>query len=137
MAAIVGQRSVEEDRQLEIGGGATGERERRLSRPRLVIRPDRNDRHDVRRADPRVNPLVASKVDAFDRYADTRQKRLDDIGPVADNRKDRAIVVGIDVRVEEPRRPGQSVTELGHRRCVAGGREIGNRLERERHGGLV
>ena len=59
-----------------------------------------------------MNALVASKVDAFDRYADTRQKRLDEVGPVADEREDRTIVVGIDVRVEEPRRPRAATPQL-------------------------
>ena len=62
---------------------------------------DRHERHDVGGADSRVRAFVPPQVDPVARAGDPGEERLDELGLVADEREDRAVVVGVGVDVEE------------------------------------
>ena len=67
-----------------------------------VRRRDRNDRDDVRGADPRMRPFVPPQVDPLTRHLDRRDQPADERGLLADDRENRPVVVGVRVHVEQP-----------------------------------
>ena len=103
--------------------------DRGLDRAAHLVRFQRHDRDDVGGADPRMGALVAAQVDAVARAGDAREQRLDQLVRVADEREDRAVVVGVDVHVEQARgRRERTAQRLDHR-VVAAFREVGHRLQ--------
>jgi hypothetical protein len=84
-----------------------------------------------------MNALVEPQIDAFDGDPDPGKKRLDEVLVVAYERVDGAVMVDVDVHVEQPRGSGEGLPERLDNGTVARGGEVRNRLEWERHGGLV
>ena len=84
---------------------------RRLLRALQVVGLDRDDRNDVRGADPRMRAVVPAQVDPLARARDPRQQRLHELVRLADEREDGAVVVRVDVHVEQPRRRGERAAE--------------------------
>jgi uracil-DNA glycosylase len=80
-----------------------------------------------------VDTLVATEVDPLACARDPRDERVDDGAVVADEREDGAIVVRVDVDVEQLRALGQRAADRLHDRAVAALREIRHRFERQLH----
>ncbi|MFN8186735.1 MAG: hypothetical protein U0R69_06635 [Gaiellales bacterium] len=131
---LLAQAAVQEDGQLELAGEAVGEGERRRPRPWLVLRPDRDERDDVGGADPRMDALVGTEVDALDRDPDPREQRLDELLARPDEREHRAVVILVAVDVEQPRGAGEHLAKRLERCGIASDREVRDGLERKRHG---
>ena len=131
LAAILREPAVEEDGQLELGADPVGQGERRLARGRLVLGPQRDERDDVRGADPRVRSLVLAQVDPLRRRGDSREQRLDELVPRAHEREDGAVVVPVRVDVEQPPRPGKRLLERGDDLRVAALGEVRHGFERK------
>ena len=98
--------------------------------------PQRDDRHDVGDADPRVRALVPAQVDPLARHLDRRDERLDERPVLADDREHRAVVVDVRVHVEQPRVRRERVADRVDRRPVAALGEVRHGLERQ-HGRTV
>jgi ABC-type multidrug transport system fused ATPase/permease subunit len=133
LAAVLGQPSVEEDREPELVGEPVGEEERSRPRAVLVLGPERHDRDDVRHSDPRVGSLVGAEVDEIDGRANACDERRDELLAEADERVDGAMVVGVDVYVEQPSRLRHRASEAHEDALVATLGDVRHRLERERH----
>ena len=133
-AAASSELAVEEDGQLELGADPL--RDTQSDRLRLLHlrRNQRHDGHDVGGADPRVNALVAAEVDVVARAGDPGDKSLDECIVSTDEREDGAVVVGVDVHVEQARvsreRRSHRLDDLG----IAPLRDVRHRLQRQLHG---
>ena len=108
--------AVEEDRQRELVTDPARKLGRARARAAHVLRDDRHDRNDVRRADPRMRAFVGAQVDAFSRDSDACYQRTHELVLRADEREHRAVVVLVRVDVEQPgaageRPPIASITE--------------------------
>jgi hypothetical protein len=96
------QLAVQEDGQPELLPHARRKHPRRRLRSRAIVRPDRDDRHDVRRADTRMRTVVAPQVDPLARTRDPGDQGVDEaVVAAADEREDGAVVVGVRVDVEQ------------------------------------
>ena len=93
---------------------------------------DRDDRDDVRGADPRVRADVQAQVDPVPRAHDSGEQRVDELLVAADEREDRAVVVLVDVHVEQVGVRGQRGADRSERRAVAPLREVRDGFERKR-----
>ena len=126
----LGQRPVEEHRQLELVADQRGRGERRRDRgaPRGGVEVD--DRCDVDRADVRVEPLVPGDVDRGDcRRAPARSpSAMSACSPA--KREDRPAVVGIGVDVEQAQRPERGRQPLDRRAVTA----LADVRDRQEHG---
>jgi hypothetical protein len=80
-----------------------------------------------------MRTLMPREVDAIARAPDPRQERLDEFLRRPDERVHGAVVVPVDVDVEEPRRPRHRRAQRPEHRLVAPLRDVRDRLERERH----
>ena len=103
--------AVEKDREAELDADPARQLARRLLGVIQVAGPDRDDRDHVRRADPRMRAVVAPQVDPLARARNPRQERLDEHIRLPDEREDGAVVVGVDVHVEQPRRCRERVAQ--------------------------
>ncbi len=128
---------VEEDRQLELLRNAIGEGDGGLPGSRLVLRLERDERHDVGRAGPRMHAFVPGEIDPLRRDADAREQGFDELVAVTGERVDGAVVIVVDMDVEKPSRRRQRSPQCRDRFPISGGREVRDGLERERHGRLV
>ena len=104
---------------------------RRRARALQVLRPQRHDRHHVGGADPRVRAFVGAQVDPLDGDRDPCQQRVGQLRLRADEREDRAVVVGVGVHVEQARVRAERDADRVDRRRVAALAEVRNRLERQ------
>ena len=125
---------IEKDRQVELLADPARELTRGLLRTRHVLGHDRHERDDVGCADPRMSPLVAAEIDAVARACDPRQEGLHELLVLADEREDRAVVVGVGVDVEQLGVLCERSRDGVDRRPVAPLREVRHRFERQRHG---
>ena len=96
--------AVEEDRQAELAADPLRESQRAVPRPLAVFRSERDDRHDVGGADSRVRALVlgAGRSARARTAIPARSASTSDV-VVADEREDRAVVIGVRVDVEQAR----------------------------------
>ena len=97
--------AVQEDRKREVLADAVRERERGCFGDLELVGPHRDEGHDVRGADARVDTLVLSQVDSFARVGDPVDERLDELRLRSREREDRSVMVGINVDVEHMRMP--------------------------------
>ena len=102
-AAGSAQLAVEKDGQAEPLADAYRELQGRRPGPSHVLRTNADERHDVRDADSRMRTLVLPQVDALARARDAGEERLDQLVLLAGEREHGAVVIGIDMNVEEPR----------------------------------
>ena len=93
---------VEKDRQPELLPDSPRDRPRDGRRPPEVLGRERDDRNDVRGTDSGVDAPVSTQVDPPSRLVDPGDEPVLEGALVADERDDRAVVVGIDVNVENP-----------------------------------
>src|SRR6266508_4790519 len=99
--AARGRIRVEEDRKPELRSDPVGDSERTGSRSLAVGGIQRDDRHDIRRTDPRVGAHVAAKGNSLMRARDACAQRVDELLLAPDEREDRAVVVLIRMHIEE------------------------------------
>ena len=78
-----------------------------------------------------MRALVAAQVDALARARDPVEERGDELVLRADEREDRAVVVGVGVDVEQARVRGEGAAERVDRAAVAAFREVRDGLERQ------
>jgi hypothetical protein len=133
LAPVVREAAVEEHRKPQFGADAVCEGERGAPRVLLGSRFERDERDDVGGSDPRVGALVLAQIDPLDRGRDPTEQRLDQLLSGADEREDRAMVIPVDVDVQQPRGCGESIAERLERRLVAPVRDVGDRFEGQRH----
>ncbi len=126
--------AVEEDRERQLAADLARDLERRLARASHVLRPYRDDRHDVGRADPRVRTEVVAQVDAIACAGDPRDERVHQLLLLADEREHRTVVVDVGVHVEHACVRAQRGADGVDHRAVTPLGEIGNGLERQPHG---
>ena len=124
-------RRIEEDRNVELRGGKTGEPLRNCAGAREVVGTERDDRHDVGDADARVGSFVSSQVDALDGDANTGEQRLDERIVVTDEREHGPVVILVSVHVEQPSERAEGVADRVDRCPVAALAEVRHRLERQ------
>ena len=133
LARVVGKAPVEEDGKLELVRDAICECEPGLARAWLVFGSQGDEGDDVDRADARVRAGVVVEVDPVARAADAREQCLDELVGRSHERVDGAVVVPVDVDVEQPRRLGHGFAQSCEYRLVAPLRDVRDRLERQRH----
>ena len=78
LAAILGEAAVEEDREVELVGDTVRQRDGRRPGARLVARPNRDERNDIRSSDPGVGALVPPEVDQLGGAPDPSEKGFDE-----------------------------------------------------------
>ena len=76
-----------------------------------------------------MRALVAAQVDPLARARDPGEQRLDELVRLADEREDGAVVVGVDVHVEQPRRRRERLAQRLDHRLVAALGEVRHGLE--------
>ena len=76
-----------------------------------------------------MRALVPAQVDPLARARDPREQRLDELVPLADEREDGAVVVGVDVHVEQPRGRRERLAQRVDHRLVAALGEVRHGLE--------
>jgi len=76
---------------------------------------------------------MAAQIDPVSRAGDPRDQGLRKLVLVPDKGEDRAIVILVDVEVEQACWPGQGCSERLERRRVASFGEVGNRFEWQGH----
>ena len=102
-AAPVGERPIQEHRRAELVAEPPSDGARDGLRSIAVFRPHGHDRDDVGGTDARMHPVVAPQVDRLPRNRDAGDEPVLEAAVVPDEREHRAVVIGVDVRVEEPR----------------------------------
>src|SRR4051812_40700989 len=136
-AAVVGRtalrRRVEEHRQAELVCDARADRGRRTHGTLPVVWAERDDRHDVGRADPRMRAVVLAEVDPLFGDGDACDERVGQLVLGPDEREDGAVVILVGVDVEQARVRVERSADRVDRRAVAPDTEVRNRLERQ-HG---
>ena len=127
-ASTVGERPVQEDGDSQL----VTEPRRNGARNHLgapgIVGSERHDGYDVGSPDARVDTVVASQIDRLPCRCDSRDETVLEGAIVPDQREHRAVVVGVDVRVEQP----------GTRRCKGASNRVDDRdvaaLGHVRHG---
>ena len=131
-SASVADRAVEEDGHSELvpDPAAHGVRDGRSAQ--RVGRRQRDDGNDVRRTDARMDAVVATQIDAAPSLGDPRDEAGFELLIVTDERHDRAMVIGVEMRVEHARAGARErARDRRDRRSVTALRHVRHRLERQ------
>ena len=123
--------AVEEDREAELGADARRENASGVGCSVDRIGCEWDDRHDVGRADARMDARVLTQVDELDRRCDAGEEGLEEVvGPRGEG-VDGAVVIGIGVRVEQRSTAGEGVPDRGNDLQASPFRDVGHCLEHD------
>jgi ubiquinone/menaquinone biosynthesis C-methylase UbiE len=123
------RRRIAEHGQTELATDPLGDDAGGAPRTLEIVGHQWHEWHDISRTDPRMRSFVRPQVDPLHRNGDAGEERVGKLALRADEREDRAVVVGVGVHVEQPRVRRQRIADRVDGRPVATFAEVGNRLE--------
>ena len=125
-----GHLPVEKDRDPELLPHARPDPARHLCRAVEIGGDQRDDRHDIRRPDARMDAVVAPEVDPSSGLVDSGDQPALERLVLADQRDHGAVMAAVDVRVERARSGAfERGRDRGHRRRIAPFGDVGHGLE--------
>jgi hypothetical protein len=123
--------AVQEDRQVELAREPVCDRERLVVSVRAILRPQVDDRNDVKRPYARVHAAVRAHVDARDRLASTGDESVRERLRRTHEREDATPVVGVGVGVEKATAAPERSPDRLDRRSVLPLADVRHRLEQD------
>jgi hypothetical protein len=122
---------VQESRDSQLAAERLGNRERRTARRWHLLGFEWDERDDVDGADARVDALVRPEVDPLACSRGALDERAHEVVRLADEREDRAMVIGIGVEIEKLRPPRERASDGRDRRRVTPLGDVRHRFQHD------